>query len=323
MRRRVLVTDHAWPTLEIERSVLAGVELLEPASGAEAELVELAGGVDAILTNWRKLPAEALEAAPGCLVVSRYGVGVDNIPVERATALGILVVNVPDFCLDEVSDHAMAFVLACSRRLVSLARGPWGHELARGTARLRGQTLGLVGFGQIARRIVPKAQGFGLRVLAWSRSIADAPASGVEGTRELVRLLAESDFVSLHLPATPDTQGLIGEAELRAMKSTAYLINTSRGSLVDEAALERALREGWIAGAALDVLTQEPPPIGHPLLGLENCIVTPHAAFYSEDAVTELATRAASNVATVLEGRIPTNVVNPAVLDAANLRVRG
>ncbi|HEY7381395.1 MAG TPA: C-terminal binding protein [Gaiella sp.] len=322
---RVLVTDIAWPSLDIEREILGelGAELVLAETGEEGELLELAAtGIDAILTNWRRVPPAALDAAPGCLVVARYGVGVDNIPVKHATKLGIVVVNVPDFCIEEVSDHALALLLACARRIVTFTRGGWNLEAARGMRRLRGQTLGLVGFGSIAQQLVPKAQGLGLRLLAHSRSIPDEPLPGVEGTRDLVRLLRESDFVSLHAPATPETVGLIGEAELRAMKRTAYLVNTSRGALVDETALARALREGWIAGAALDVLAEEPPPPSHPLFGLDTCFLTPHAAFYSDDAVAELETKAATNVATVLRGGVPATVVNPEVLAAPNLRLR-
>jgi D-3-phosphoglycerate dehydrogenase len=323
--RRVLVTDIAWPSLDIEREILAevDVELVLAETGEEAELVELAAtGIEAILTNWRQVPSAALDAAPGCLVVGRYGVGVDNIPVDHATRLGIVVTNVPDFCTEEVSDHALALLLACARRIVQFDRAGWELEAGRGMRRLRGQTLGLVGFGSIARRLAAKSQALGLRVLAHSRTVSDAPLQGIEGTRDLARVLRESDFVSLHAPATPETRGLIGETELRAMKPTAYLVNTARGALVDEAALTRALRERWIAGAALDVLTQEPPPQDHPLLGLDNCILTPHAAFYSDDAVAELEAKAAGNIATVLRGEVPATIVNPEVLGAQGLRLR-
>ncbi len=283
----------------------------------------LAADVDAILTNWKLVPPEALDAATRCLLVSRYGVGVDNIPVDHATELGILVTNVPDFCVEEVSDHAMALVLACARRVVTFARatqiGVWDLAAGRGLPRLAEQTIGLIGYGNTARALVPKARGFGLRVLAYTPR--STPATGeVELTNDLDRLLAESDYVSLHAPATRETAGLIGARELRLMKPTAYLINTSRGALVDENALLRALEERWIAGAALDVLRQEPPPPDHPLLALDNTIVTPHAAFYSETAIAEVQTKAATNVATVLTGSLPANVVNPVVRDGSRYR---
>jgi D-3-phosphoglycerate dehydrogenase len=329
MRRfTVLVTDHAWPSLDIEREILAGVdaELLVAETGEEEELVALAPRADAILTNWKRVPAAALDAAPDCLVVSRYGVGLDNIPVDRATELGILVTNVPDFCLEEVSDHAMALLLACARRVVTFASstrsGDWNLELGRGLPRLRGQTLGLVGLGHIARALVPKARGFGLDVVAYTpRLTADAAPTGVRVAGSLEELLASADYVSLHAPSTPETRGLIGEAELRAMKPTAYLVNTSRGALVDEDALARGVEEGWIAGAALDVMAQEPPDPANPLLRLDGVIVTPHAAFYSETAIAELETKAARNVAEVLAGRVPETVVNPAVLESPQRRL--
>jgi D-3-phosphoglycerate dehydrogenase / 2-oxoglutarate reductase len=326
MTRKVLVTDYAWPSLEIERKILAEVdaELLVALSGDEAELVSLAPHADAILTNWKRVPAGALDASPNCIVVSRYGVGVDNIPVDSATELGILVTNVPDFCLEEVSDHAMALLLACARRVARFDRsthgGHWDLTLARGLPRLRDQTLGLVGFGNIARRLAPKALGFGMRVLAYTPRLRPGNEDGVELVDGLARLLSEADYVSVHVPSTSTTRDLIGERELRAMKPTAYLINTSRGALVNETALVRALREGWIAGAGMDVLSQEPPPADHPLLTCENAIITPHVAFYSDASIAEVELKAANNVADVLRGTLPVNVVNPAVTEQSNFR---
>ena len=327
MGSTVLVTDYAWPSLEIERAILAEVDaqLLVAENGSEEELVSLAPAADAILTNWQQVPEAALEAAPRCCIVARYGVGVDNIPVARATELGILVANVPDFCFAEVSDHAMALLLACARRIVRFDRstraGRWNLDLAPGLPRLRGQTLGLIGFGNIARAVVPKALGFGLRVLAYTRHPQAGRVAGVDCTDDLDRVLAESDYISLHVPATPETRGFFGERELRAMKPTAFLINTSRGSVLDEPALVRALTSGWIAGAALDVLTSEPPAPDDPLLALDNAIVTPHAAFYSEAAIEDLQTKAARNVATALRGRPPETTINRAVLGRSNCRL--
>jgi|tagenome__1003787_1003787.scaffolds.fasta_scaffold20981559_6 D-3-phosphoglycerate dehydrogenase len=326
---RVLITDHAWPSLDIERAILGdlGAQIAVAETASEGELTKLARDADAILTNWAKVPAGALDAAERCLVVARYGVGVDNIPVARATELGILVTNVPDFCTEEVSDHALALLLACARRVVQFTRatsaGAWNLDLARGLPRLRGQRLGLVGFGGIPHALIPKARGLGLDVLAYTPRLErgrDA-ATGIETTNDLAYLLGESDYVSLHAPATPATEGLIGERELRAMKPTAYLVNTSRGALVDEQALLLALGEGWIAGAALDVMGTEPPPPDHPLLALPNAIVTPHVGFYSEPAIAELETRAAQSVAHVLRGELPPHIVNPGVLELPSYRL--
>jgi D-3-phosphoglycerate dehydrogenase / 2-oxoglutarate reductase len=329
---RALVTDHAWPSLDIEREILSriGAELVVAETGDEDELVELAADVDAILTNWKRVPEAAVRAAQRCAVIARYGVGVDNIPVQLATELGIVVANVPDFCVNEVADHTMALLLACARRLIPFTSetrsGVWSLDRAPGLPRLRDQTLGLVGFGRIAQALVPRASGFGLRVLAYSRRLADRAAeltSGVEIAPSLENLLCAADYVSLHVPATPETTGLIGQRELAQMKPSAYLINTSRGALIDEQALARALGNQDIAGAALDVLSKEPPPAGLPLLAAPNLIVTPHAAFYSDASIHEVQTRAATNVASVLTGEVPEHVVNPAVLESDPLRMRG
>lgn len=327
MHANVLVTDYGWPSLDIEREVLAdaGAVLVVAETGEPNELVALAQDADAILTNWKRVPEQALDAASRCLLVSRYGVGVDNIPVDHATELGILVANVPAFCLEEVSDHAMALLLACARRVVKFARatqnGDWSLAGARGLPRLAEQTIGLIGYGNTARAVVPKARGFGMRVLAYTPR-AKPEVGEVELTNDLDRLLSESDYVSLHLPATAETDAFIGARELRLMKPTAYLINTSRGALVDEVALHDALEARSIAGAALDVLRQEPPSGDHPLLALDNVIVTPHSAFYSETSIAELQTKAALNVAAVLTGSLPDTVVNPAVRDRPTYRAR-
>lgn len=324
----VLITDYAWPSLDVEREVLGAVDadMVVAESGEPEELVQLAAGVDAILTCWKPVPPEALDAAPRCRVISRYGVGLDNIPVDYATELGIPVTNVPDFCLDEVSDHAMALLLDCARQITSLSvrtrSGAWDRHTENAIPRLRTQTLGIVGYGRIARALVPKALSFGLRILVYTpRLAADAVQPWGEVAGSLEELLEQSDFVSLHAPLTPETERMIDEAALRRMKPSAYLINTARGGLIDEAALIRAVREGWIAGAGLDVLTQEPPDPDNPLLSLDNVLVTPHAAFYSEMSIPELAYKAALHVAQALGGETPDNIVNPTVLEQENCRL--
>lgn len=325
----VLVTDYTWPTLEIERGILAAVnaELLVSATGAPDDLLRLAPQADAILTCFQQVPTAVLDAAPHCRIVSRYGIGLNNIPVDHATRLGVVVTNVPDFCLDEVPEHTLALLLACARRIVDFAqatsRGSWDLQGVRPMKRLAGQTLGLIGYGNIGRAVAQKAHALGLKILAYTPRLApDGAAPWGRATRDLDELLAQADYVSLHLPLTEETRGLIDARALRRMKPTAYLINTARGAIVDEAALRQALIEGWIAGAALDVLSQEPPPDDHPLWGLDNVILTPHAAFYSQEAIADLATRAARHVVQALSGQVPDHVVNPAVLAQANLRLR-
>ena len=328
MSYRILITDYAWPHLDIEREVLAavGAKLLVAESGSAAEIIALAPHADGILTCWENVPAQALDVAPSCQIVSRYGIGLDNIPISRATELGMLVTNVPDFCLEEVSDHAMALLLACARQLFPLARTPqrssWVRDTPQPIPRVRGQTLGLIGFGNIARALVPKALGFGLHIIAYTPRLraTDAP-NGVEVTNDLATLLAASDYVSIHCPLTDETAHLINAAALAQMKPSACLVNTSRGGIIDEPALIEALTDGHIAAAALDVTDPEPPQADNPLLAMENVIITPHAAFYSEAASADLARKAAHNVATVLRGEVPHTLVNPEVLTQENCRL--
>lgn len=330
MKHHVLITDYAWPTLDIEREILEAVnaDLVVAESGDEAELIELAPGVDAIMTCWKNVTSAVLDVASKCVLVSRYGIGLDNIAVDRATELGMLVTNVPEFCLEEVSDHVMGLILAFARGIVAqdraTSRGVWDQKLVQPIPRLRGQTLGLIGYGNIARALVPKALGFGLKIIAFTPRLAPDALAGIgEATNDLEFLLREADYISIHAPLTDETRGLIDRQALQLMKPTAYLINTSRGPLIDEEALVQALREGWIAGAGLDVLTQEPAPQNHPLLTLENAILTPHMAFYSETAIEELARDAAEHVAQVLRGETPTNIVNPGVIEQTNYRFAG
>jgi D-3-phosphoglycerate dehydrogenase len=326
-RFHVLVTDYAWDSLDIERAVLnpLGAQLVVAETGDEAELLRLAPQADAILTNWKTVSAAVLNAAPRCRIVSRYGVGVDNIAVERATELGILVTNVPDYCVEEVSDHALALLLACARSIATFDRatnkGAWDLPGGKPMYRLRGRTLGIIGYGRIGAALAGKVACLGLRVLAYGPQIEEGERDGVTFTRNLPWLLAEADYVSLHVPLTPDTRVMVNAVFLGQMRPGAFLINTARGAIIDEPALAQALEAGVIRGAALDVLTVEPPPPDHPLLGLPNCLITPHAAFTSVESLAELEQRAAYHVALALQGELPPHVVNPAVLTAPNLRV--
>ena len=328
MTSKVLITDYAWPSLDVERRILgaAGAELIVAESGDEAELVRLAPPADAILTNWKQVTAAVLNAAPRCRIVCRYGVGVDNIALDHATQLGIPVTNVPDYCFEEVSDHAMALLLACARRVVMFAnatrQGTWDVKSGRPIQRLRGQTLGLIGFGRNARALAPKAMGFGLKIVAYDPWVsAEAVAPFGTHTQDLDALLRESDYVSIHVPLTEATRGLINARTLRLMKPSAYLINTSRGAVIDEPALVQALTEKRIAGAGLDVLAREPGDAENPLFALDNAIITPHASFYSETAIEELEQKASERVVQALRGETPANVVNPAVLTRAEYRL--
>jgi D-3-phosphoglycerate dehydrogenase len=314
MAGRVLLTDYAWADLEVERGILAAIdaELIAAPATDLATLCHLARDVDALLTCWAKVPAEVIAAAGRCRIIARLGIGLDNIDVAAATARGILVTNVPDYCYREVAEHALALILALGRKVAfyhqQTKSGQYALTAGPELLRIGGQTLGIVGLGQSGRALAALAQGIGLRVVATSRS-QHHPVPGV-AWRSLDELLSESDYVSLHLPLTPATRGLIGRQQLGRMKPSAYLINTARGGLVDHAALAEALAAGHLAGAGLDVQDPEPPDLSRPPYNDPRVIVTPHAAFASRESLLELRTRAVRQVVDCLHGRRPPHVVN-------------
>ncbi len=311
---RVLLTDHPWPELDIERQILTecGAELIDAPSGDEATLATLAVDADAILTCWACVTERVISAGRSLRVVSRMGIGLDNIDVAAATARGIPVTNVPDYCVTEVAEHALGLILALGRNIA------WQHaetkagryQLGSGPQlrRLQGQTLGIVGWGRIGQALAARAAALGLNVLASSRR-SGMSSVGVKFV-SLSELLTASDFVSLHLPLTPESRNLIGPRKLALMKPTAFLINTARGGLVDHDALAAALDAGKLAGAGLDVQQPEPPDLSQPPWNDPRVIITPHAAFVSAESLVELRTRATTQVATVLRGGVPENIVN-------------
>lgn len=314
---RVVITDNTFAPIGPEREILeplGGAVVFQP-SQTEEEIIALAQDADAIICDAASITARVIAGAPKLRVIAEYGIGYDNIDTATATAHGVWVANVPGFCTAEVADHTMALLLALSRRLFgldsALRRGQWGAGNAGPMTRLSTQTLGLVGFGSIARAVASRARGFGLNVQCWSPQTTPDIAASFGATRvALDDLFRQADFLSLHLPATPETRGIVDQRRLELMKPSAYLINTGRGALIDEAALLEALTNGRIAGAALDVFAQEPPSADSPLLRLPQVILTPHAAFYSDQALAELQTRAAQNVAAVLSGGRPVTPVN-------------
>jgi D-3-phosphoglycerate dehydrogenase / 2-oxoglutarate reductase len=324
MSGKVLVTDYAWADLDVERAVLEdiGVELVDAPDGEEDTLSRLAEGCVGILTCWAQTTEKVIASAlPDLKVVVRYGVGLDNIAIPFASQNGIPVAYVPDYCFIDVAEHTMALLLSFARKITpfdrSVRAGSWGIQDRVPLNRLTGTTLGLVGFGQIPQQIIPRAQAFGMRVVATSRSLTDEQASAVGVERvDLDTLLDESDFVSIHTPLTDETQGMIDASALARMKPTAFLINTSRGDVINEADLLAALKADEIAGAALDVRSSEPPAEGDELILLENVINTPHAAFYSTESLVELRSKAATEIRRVLTGEEPVQLVNPEYRDS-------
>ncbi len=327
-RFKVLITDYAWPTLDPEHEILEplGAELV-PSDSPEADrLIELAQDADAIMTNWAPVPDEAVRNPPNLRVVARYGVGVDNIPVAVATERGIPVTNVPDYCVEEVANHAMALLLSMARGIPKLEQGlrdgKWAFEAAQPLWRLSGQRLGIMGYGRNGRALARRARPFELDIVVFDPYItaANYPADERPELVSLEGLLRSSDLISVHTPLTDETRHILGAEQFKMMKPTAYLVNTGRGPVIDEAALVEALTSGEIAGAGLDVYEVEPLPADHPLFGLPNVVLTSHAAFYSEGSIEELQRRTAQNVALALQGKIPTNVTNQEVLKNTSLQ---
>jgi D-3-phosphoglycerate dehydrogenase len=319
----VAITDSVFPSQEPEHRVLdpLGVELRAGQCRSEEEVIALAKDADAILNCYAKMTARVIGELKRCKVIARYGIGVDNVDIAAATRAGIVVTNVPDYCVDEVSDHGLALLLGLARRVVAADQavkgGAWDVVAHKGIRRVRGQTLGLLGFGKIARALAGKAQAIGMQVVAVDPFVeAGAMARLQVRAVDLDTLLAESDAVSVHVPLSPETRGIIGERALARMKPTAFLINTSRGGLVDEQALAAALTAGRLGGAALDVMDKEPPPPDHPLRKAPNVILTPHLAFYSQEAVVELQTKVAEEAARAFRGEPPRSPVNREVLKA-------
>lgn len=305
----IAITDSPFPSLDPAKKALARLDpeyRMAKSPNAE-DILAVARDADAILVTYAKLPGELLRQLKNCKAIGRFGLGVDNIDLPAAKQLNIAVNYVPDYCLREVSDHAMALLLALARK-VPLANtlvqsGRWEVPPIVPLRRLEGQTLGLVGFGNIPRALAPKAKAFGLNVLTHDPFVKadDLGAAGVEGV-SFDDLLARSDFVSVHAPLLPATRGLMNAAAFAKMKKGACLINTARGPLVDEPALIAALDSGYLGGAALDVVMTEPLSKDSPLLGRDNVILTPHTAFYSVEALEELQTKCANDVARVLSG---------------------
>jgi D-3-phosphoglycerate dehydrogenase / 2-oxoglutarate reductase len=311
-RTLIAVTDSPFPSLDPARAALARIdpELRMAASSSANDILAVARDADAVLVTYAKLPGDLLRQLTRCKAIGRFGLGVDNIDIKAAAELGITVTYVPDYCMHEVSDHAIALLLALARKIALsnklVQSGRWEMSAIVPIHRLAGQVLGLIGFGNIPRALAPKAKVLGLRVVAHDPYIPREvlASAGVEGM-SFDDLLALADFVSIHAPLSPATRGLFDSQVFGKMKRGALLINTARGPLVDEDALTAALDSGHLGGAALDVVATEPLAANSKLIGRDNVILTPHTAFYSVEALNELQTKCASDVARVLCGEPP------------------
>lgn len=305
----IAVTDSVFPTLDPAKAALAKLNptfLMSKSSGAD-DILAVAKDADAILVTYAKLTREILTQLTKCKAIGRFGLGVDNIDLVAAKEKGIAVNYVPDYCIREVSDHTMALLLSLIRKIPLsnklVQSGRWEMPAVVPIRRLEGTVLGLVGFGHIPRLVAPKAQAFGMKVLAYDPYAKPElfMAAGVESV-DFDTLLKTSDYVSVHAPLLPATRGLMNAEVFGKMKKGAYIVNTARGPLIDEPALIAALDAGQVGGAGLDVVTTEPLTKDSPLLGRDNVIITPHTAFYSIEALEELQTKCAADVARVLSG---------------------
>jgi D-3-phosphoglycerate dehydrogenase / 2-oxoglutarate reductase len=328
-RPKVVITDYDYGDVEIEKAILEGVgaEVVALQAKSEDDLLEAARDCDAIMNQYARVGQRTIAAMQRCKVIARYGVGVDIVDVAAASAKGILVTNVRDYCTEEVADHAVGLWLALARRLFDYDRathqGVWRWQSGSPIHRLRGQNVGIVSFGKIGQAIATRARAFGVDILVYDPYLdADTVASMGGRLVDKPALLAQSDVLMMQVPMTTETRHFLSEAEFRAMRRNAIVVNTGRGPTIDNRALYRALSEGWIAAAALDDPEEEPAklanwsPADNPIFTLPNVIVTPHAAYYSEESIRTARETAAGEVARVLMGQSPRNPVNAAALAA-------
>jgi D-3-phosphoglycerate dehydrogenase len=311
---RVVITDCDHGSIEEEKEEFDRIraELILAQVQKEEDLIRACKEADGLLNQYAPLTRRVLENLPNCKVVSRYGVGVDSIDLKAATDLGIIVANVPDYCIDEVSNQTIAMILTLIRKTAffdqKVKSNQWDFRMGIPIHRTKGKTMGLIGCGKIGLEVAKRISAFGVRVIAFDPYI-EKPHEVIE-LKDIDTVLRESDFISIHCPLNDSTRHLIGEGAFKKMEKKPLLINTSRGPIVDETALIRALKEGRISGAGLDVLEKEPPDPQSPLLKMENVVLSPHVSFYSEESISELKRRTAKNVADVLTGKWPKSVVN-------------
>jgi D-3-phosphoglycerate dehydrogenase len=314
----VIADDRYYPDYEAEKKVLepAGAEVLSVRSNLESEIINAVADADGLIANLPPVTAEVINRMEKCRVISRYGVGYDNVDVEAATARGIWVANVPDYCGEDVSDQAMGLFLSCVRKVAQRDRqvrsGVWDIKATSPQYRIKGKTFVFFGYGMIARAVHRKLAGFEPgKVLVYDPYIDASAISSNGGQKvDMETALRDGDYFSVHMPVTDKTRKMFNEVLFSKMKPTAIFINTSRGAIVDEKALYRALKEGWIDSAGLDVFEKEPIEKDNPLLTLENITLSGHVGFYTEESILELKTKAACNVREVLLGGKPLYPVN-------------
>lgn len=314
----IAISDTVFPDWKPAEAALAGIDFeLRKANTPDADaILDVARDADAMFVTYAQISSDLIGELSNCKVIGRFGIGTDNIDLDAAANAGIAVTYAPVYCLEEVSDHTVALMLSLARKIpfstAMVNSGRWEMPAVVPIRRLKGRTLGLIGIGNIAQAVIRKAQAFGIQTIACDPYAPDSLFAEQKTERvELDDLYARSDFVSVHAPLTPETEKMLNAEAFSKMKSDALLINTSRGPLVDIDALAVALDAGEIGGAGLDVLPQEPPATDSPMFGRDNVILTPHTGFYSEDALLDLQTTVATDVASVLNGQAPKYPVKP------------
>jgi D-3-phosphoglycerate dehydrogenase len=316
---RVVITDCDHGSIEEEKKEFGriGAELILAQVKEEEDLIRACKDAEGLINQYALLTRRVFDHLPNCKVVSRYGVGVDSVDLKAATDLGIIVANVPDYCMDEVSNQTISMILTLIRKTAffdqKVKSGQWDFHSGIPIYRTRGKTLGLVGCGKIGLEVAKKISNFGVKVISFDPYLQKAP-EGIELT-DLDTLLKESDFISIHCPLNDSTRHLIGQREFGKMEKKPIVINTSRGPIIDENALIQALAKGQISGAGLDVLEKEPPDSKSPMLKMENVVLSPHVSFYSVESISELKRRTAENVSAILLGKWPRSVVNREVME--------
>jgi len=318
-RLKVAITDSDYESHDIERGILSkiGTELVEFQCRTEDEVVRFCSDADGLLVQYAPITRRVLESL-SAKVITRYGIGVDNIDVKAATERNILVTNVV-YDVTDVAEHTLSLILSLVRRIPwirsSTRAGEWDWRMWQPIERLKGKAIGIIGFGRIGRQVAQRLRGFEAELIAYDPYVP--PEVFKEHRVERVdfeTLLKRSQIVTIHVALTGETRHMIGEEELKKMRRDAFLVNVSRGGIVDEKALYKALKKGWISGAGLDVLESEPPKRGNPLLSLGNIVLTPHMAWYSTSSLTEIQEKAAEDVARALTGQIPLHLVNKEAL---------
>lgn len=316
---KVLVTDDRFTAYNEEKEILknAGAELIICPESSGMEILKYIEDADALLVNQFKLSGDIIKGLKKCRVISRYGVGYDNVDIAQATKQGIWVSRVADYCVHEVAEHALALLLAVSRRLVGIdqhvRRGSWNVHAQMSIPRVNGSTLGILGYGSMGRAFHKVCSGLGFKDILICDHSAVQKDAGTSRITDFETLLAESDYLSLHVPCTEKNTGLFDFSVLKKMKNNAVLINTSRGRIVDTQGLISRLQSGALFGAGLDVFESEPPEELQELKHLDNVVLTDHSAYFSDTSISELKTKAAVNIAAVLQGKNPVQPVNSIV----------